>query len=356
MPRVSRARCPVTPDTLPIDRRFRGVGRIHRASGTTDNRVRSKIERMLQALHEDGRLDILRAIRDGNVSFLQVLDCYRRRALAELPVGDTMPLVSVAMTAWIKDVTPDYSKKHVDNLKTAQRYFEKHDATARVADLPRVLEALRKTLGAKHPTSFNLARASALTFARSTLKRSHAIYLGCLAVEVRPVKKRAPKPPVTPDQMRAMFPKPEGPGYDVIDAIAWAMVTTGMGSEEYWGRWHTRADRVHIDGTKRGGRVRDVPLIRAPATPKLSRDRFQRRFREREKSITPYDLRRTYAQWLESAGIPRARRRVYMGHGTKDVTDLYEQHEIAEYLAADAAKLIAFLAPKPTTKQLEVME
>ncbi len=60
-------------------------------------------------------------------------------------------------------------------------------------------------------------------------------------------------------------------------------------------------------------------------------------------SVQPYDLRRTYATWMEAAQIPRTRRRQYMGNSTGDVTDTYEQHEVEAYLAIDAEKLDAFV-------------
>ena len=51
-----------------------------------------------------------------------------------------------------------------------------------------------------------------------------------------------------------------------------------------------------------------------------------------------YDLRRTVAHWLEEAGIPRARRKLYMGHRSGDVTDLYERHQVETYLAVELAR------------------
>lgn len=348
----------MTPDTLPIDVQIRHVGRIHRASGTLDKVVRRNILRMLRSLRDGARLDILRAIRDGQVTFLQVYDAYVRQSLHELPIGNAMPLLSVAMKAWIKDATPDFSAKHIENHGTARKQFEKHDADARVADLPRVLEELRKSYGAKYPRSFNLYRATALSFARSTLKRSHPIYLACLAVEERKVPKRKPKPQLTVEALRGFFPNPDT---NKVDRIVWAMVTTSMHASEYWGEWHVEADRIHIGGTKTAGRNRDVPLVRIPSLPPLSRDRFQRLFRERMKAtgLTPYDLRRTYMQWLESAGIPRTRRKMYMGHGAADVSDAYERHEISAFLVADAKTLGAFLGivpPDPKAKGIEVMK
>jgi integrase len=117
------------------------------------------------------------------------------------------------------------------------------------------------------------------------------------------------------------------------------MASTGMGAAEYWGRWTAHTDRIHIEGTKRAGRVRDVPLVLTPARPSMHRRTFEDKVRERAIDITPYDLRRTYANWLEAAGIPRTRRRLYRGHGAQDVGDLYEAHEVAAFLAEDAARL-----------------
>jgi integrase len=76
----------------------------------------------------------------------------------------------------------------------------------------------------------------------------------------------------------------------------------------------------------------------------MHRRTFENKVRERSGgSVTVYDLRRTYANWLEAAGIPRTRRRMYLGHGARDVTDLYESHEVKAFLVEDAAKLRRFV-------------
>jgi integrase len=59
--------------------------------------------------------------------------------------------------------------------------------------------------------------------------------------------------------------------------------------------------------------------------------------------MTPYDLRRTYANWLEAAGVPRTRRMLYMGHGSVDITGRYEWHEVKAFLAEDAEKMKGWL-------------
>ena len=339
----------MTPETLVIDRSFKGVGRIKKASGTTIPQVRRKLSRMLTALADEGRIDILRAIRDGDLTLMQVHDAYQRHALAELPTAATVKPAAVAMKVWIDGlaVPDDCSAKHKESLETSRRYVEKAAPKATLAELPRVLEQLRDTLGKPHPRSFNLARAAALAFVRSTLKRSHPLWLAIAAVEPRKVPKGRTPQPLHVEQMRNLFPAPLT---DAVDAIAWGMATTGMGAREYWGQWSVRADSVHIAGTKRAGRVRDVPLIQAPAVPRIHRRTFEDKMRARTgPGVQAYDLRRTYANWLESAGVPRTRRKMYLGHGTRDVTDLYERHDVHAFLQADAATLCAFLG-LPHTK------
>ena len=44
-----------------------------------------------------------------------------------------------------------------------------------------------------------------------------------------------------------------------------------------------------------------------------------------------------------SGGQAVGRRRLYMGHGAKDVTDLYEHTQVAAYLEEDAGLLRRFL-------------
>ena len=347
----------MVPTTLVIDRRYRGVGRIKKATGTKVPAVKRKLERMLEALYGDGRLDLLRLIRDGKLSLMEVHDAYQRRALNLLPTGQTVSPLVETMRAWVDGlrIPTDYSKHHVVTMGTSVRYLEKAKPTALLSDLPAVLEQLRDSLGKKHPRSFNLLRSHCMAFVRATLKKSNPLWLACSAVEPRKIAKAAPRHPLNPVEMRNWFPAPET---DPLDAIAWTMATTGMHAKELWGRWSVKADRIDIHGTKREGRDRSVPLVMLPTVPKWKIARtFENAFRKRTTAFTPYDLRRTYSNWMESSGIPRTRRRMYMGHGAKDVTDLYEAHEVAAFLVDDGAKLRGFLGiPDAVIPSLEVMK
>jgi hypothetical protein len=325
--------------TLVIDLRFRGVGRICLACGTTNPKIKAKYERMLHSLYDDGRVDILRSIRDRLVSFAEAYDSFRRGQLTELATGETAKKLTAAWNAWAE--SSDAGKKHRSSFVTSGRYLERADSKARIGDLPRLLRKLRETLGVKHPRSFNLLRSHVSAFVRDTLTKAHHLYPHVTAVQPRTTSKKRKGRPLSIEQMVNYF---GFPATDETGSIAWSMATSGMGQGELWGDWSVHDGRIHIEGTKREGRVRDVPLFLTPTRPTIHRRTFENRFRERTGRVyQPYDLRRTYANWLERASVPRARRKLYMGHGASDVTDLYEHHEVREFLASDAAKLAQLL-------------
>ncbi len=61
--------------------------------------------------------------------------------------------------------------------------------------------------------------------------------------------------------------------------------------------------------------------------------------------VKPYDARRSFANWLEQAGIWETHQQAYMGHGPRTITDLYRRHELVfEQLERDRATLLAFVA------------
>jgi len=136
------------------------------------------------------------------------------------------------------------------------------------------------------------------------------------------------------------------------------MSLTGMRPNEMWGEWEIDHYAVRIHGTKTKGADRVVPLVSVLLFhPQVSYVVFRKALRTAsDGQMTPYDLRRTYANWLEAAGIPRTRRRLYLGHGASDVTDLYEAHEVRAFLAADAEKLRAFLGESGEAERLKVVK
>lgn len=338
-----------------IDRMFAGVGRIARAYGTSKPALRRKINRMLTALEDEGRLDLLRALRDRKLTPLQLYDAYQRHTLHQLPTADAAKPLALAWLRWTLD--KECSLEHKRSLVQSLRHLLNADVASpfgdakleevakglprkTIADLPDCVTATRKRLAA-HPRSFNLARSAAQAFLRETFKRSHPLWRDVTDVEPLVAKAQRLKRPQTAAGLVDLCKTVDAD----VEAAIWSMATTGMGPKEYWGGWEHRPHGIHIYGTKREGRDRDIPDLGYCSRPQLSRQAFEDRLVEQTgAAITPYDLRRSFSNWLEAAGIIRARRRMYMGHGPKDSTDLYEWHEVVQFLAADTERLKTWLA------------
>ena len=131
----------------------------------------------------------------------------------------------------------------------------------------------------------------------------------------------------------------------------WAMCLTGMNPAEYFSNtWEVTADRIRIRGTKRVGRrwgadAREVPRVDHITQPEISLAGLTTALRKATAGavVTPGQARKVFVAWAEEAGISRTRRRLYLGHGAKDVTDLYEKREITTFLLEDAQLLRGML-------------
>ncbi len=335
--------------TLVLDRRFPGVGRIKRASGTTDGKLFNSLNLMLDTLWNMGRADLLLAIQAGRLHPMIVWAAFRRGALHELPDEISLTGLAGAVETWRLDL--DCSAKHRSRLGQVFNALAM-PGNATLSDLPRLLKAYRFTArAAGHHRSFNLARAGVQAFLRDEVGKSHSLYAAATDVRSLRVERREGNPQ-SPEEARAIRDalKQHGPSW-------WAMCCTGMMPDEYWGlKWRVGPNYVRILGTKREARKRDVPLICAPVVPstKTSSGFAQALRKVTGGDVQPYDGRRTFMHWMEEAGITRTRRRMYMGHAVKDVADLYERHELARFLDDDGAKIRAYLGgDRP---HLQVME
>jgi integrase len=330
--------------SLMFDRRFRHVGRVKRASGTLDLDELRQINEAFTAIAEldPPRTDIIRAVQDRIYTPREVWQAFRKQRLDSLISSRTSrALLFPAMRQWIE--TYQCSDKHRVSLHQSLRYFEAQGSKrSPIEDLPRLLEKFRVKMNAsKQGRTFNITRSAAQAFVRSTMKRNHPIYMELAAVEVLPEIPTREGNPQTPDEMRALMKK-LAPQHA---KIAWGMAAGGMGPKEFWGKWTMLSDRVRIFGTKREGRNRFVPIIDAEIEhPTVEYRAFQKALlKATDGAVEPYDMRRSFSTWMEDAAIPRTRRRLYMGHGAVDVTDLYEKRDIQRFLAKDSKRLQKFV-------------
>lgn len=339
--------------TFILDRKTR-VGRIAVASGTSHAPTFRRLNEMLTTLNETGRSDLLREIRDGRLKPLAVYEAFRVNELHRLPTGAEIKPLGVEMAKWQASV--ECSTSQAAAHLTAVRRL----AGGTVADLPGNLQRVREAcVKEKHPAQFNRIRASALAFVRDTLKRSHRIYGEVRDVALMKEKKSPERHILSWAEVQEIAEKMTDPR---DRAAVYGMALTGMGPKEWYvDGWKLEGSGVTIYGAKRKSRVRHVPSIRADYFMGAGRvgdvgvEREKRRFGERLLGlggIRPYDLRRSYANYLEAAGVPRTRRKAYLGHAGGDVTSIYERHEVDAFLTEDARRIEEFLGISPITSHI----
>jgi len=316
--------------TLILEKVINGV-RIRRASGTKDSKVLKRLKIMLDDLDQAGRTDILRAIREGHMRPLEVYASYRRFGLHRLPGPEQVKPLRGAVIEWLKSLQCSNSHRRNCGYAFDALIANKNDV---VADVPARLREYRKTA---KPTMFRIARAACQAFIRDTFGKYHELWREVSAVPLLKTERR-PGKPQTPEQAEAVR--------DALGAeygpVWWSMCVTGMGPKELWGKWEVEQDRILIHGTKRESRERVIPCIEAPQQPQYLYAAFRKALSKH--GLQPYDGRRTFARWLEEAGVPRTRRRIYLGHKTRDVTDLYEDSEIdTDRLREDATAVRKYL-------------
>lgn len=336
--------------SLPLKIRLPGCDPIRRLSGTTDKKVLRALVRMVHTLHEQGRDDLVNAIARGRLKPLQVYTRFRFSRLEDLPHADELPRFADAWPRWLAGM--DCSADHRASCRQwCQRVEKALGLKAPLTEIPGAVKELRSTMRA-HPRSFNLLRTTVMAFLRDTVSRRHRLWNDVVEIPVMKVKPTRKKHPLTPDQLRDLVRRlgePCGP-------MAWTMATTGMGWKEYTGAWEREGEGLRIHGTKTGGRDRLIPLVSLLHPPVGTIHRFRWQLEKAtDRTVTPYDLRRTFAGLMVESNIPRPRRMAYMGHSPDDLTALYEQQEVREFLRRDAEKMREALGEPPEGPALQMV-
>lgn len=342
-----------------IDREVRGIGRIHRASGLAVeaqfNIVNDAIPELAKS--KKGRA-LLTAFKAREIDGVELFVAINSKDLDSLAVGDVSKPLVAALEQWNADTKKAVAlATHRGRTEMIRDVVKYSKPAARISDLPGVARAMKA--GMASARSFNLDLQYLSAFLRDTLGRRHEVYMDLRDIDIRKVTKRQAKAGLSPADIRTVSEafarvwksKKGTRGDEVL-----AMVLTGMGATEYWGRWRVLLDRVHIEGPKQDARDRDIPKLfpcalfagEAIPRPAITPTSFARALTIVRVATgidcAPYDLRRTFARWMESAGIPRSRRKMYMGHAAGDVTEIYERHELTQYLKVDGETMRAWIA------------
>lgn len=344
--------------SLIIERRLDGR-RFRRATGLPDTpkgrHTAGLWDKMLDTLLEAGRGDLVRSLGDpkGGLSFSDVWPHYRTGAWNRIPSAEHMRPLFEAVAAWLptarKAGGAPFSASHRASVSRAFLALQKLRPKATVAELPDLLrdyraDCERRGIG----RTFRKAKNAAQAFLRETQgKRRSMLWAECSDIADVSYQRDVVKA-LTVTRAREIAEKLPEPHR----AIWWSLCVTGMMPDELWGeKWKVRAG-VEIGGTKTAFRKRVVPLIEAPTRPTRRYKAFRVALQKVDASLTPYVARRSYAHWLEEAGIHPTRVRMYMGHAPKTTTDLYTEHDVAPHLADDAKALQGYIGFERVTLEL----
>ena len=354
-------------NSLRIDRRYRGVGRIARASGTENVATHRRILSMLDGLFNIGRLDLLKDMMTGARTFLEVLYLYERGQLHKLPTADTSANLSDAL--WSFHRTSESGPSHKSNLKTYIKLldtFTKKKAT--VADLPKLVRAIKGTMQ-DTPVAFNRLRTHMMAFMSEAFGKMSPEWIAVLQVNAyKKVEGRRPKArlrrPLTVQELGAVMhaftdytyrhgnaKKETRIARSDLAIMAWTLATTGMRPQEYWQKkgatWSVELTHVQVNGTKTAAAKRPTFLL-GVTTPACSDQFYRERFAEATVAalgleLDLYSLRRTFATFMESARIEPSRARAYLGHGPKTVSDIYLAQSVLPFVLEDSRIVSAWI-------------
>lgn len=316
-------------------------------SGTNNRNIYNGILTMMDDLQERGRLDDLKAIQLKHISPLEAYNKWKDGKLVGIGSVALVKDLDKAMTEWVENyrcaettrVGYKFNVRHL--VKTAKR-------KATVADLPDTLRKYRAHCISRDTLrQFNHARVTSLAFARDQYGKNSELWRLISDIDMVDYRKNRMNNPLTVKEVVDLTSqmKPE------FAEMVWTMCTTGMGFKEYLDGFTVKSEHIIIHGEKNDNRHnRVVPIIRTPAPRVLQYKRFREVIQVVRKDVTPYDFRRTYAVWLEEAGILKSHRDAYMGHTANRMSDLYLVQDVTKYLKQDAKLMKDYIEKKQKAK------
>ncbi len=330
--------------TYEIDRVFPAIGRVRIRTGTHDRRRAEQYETMLELLP----LETVRLIVGRRLSLRAAYDAWTSNRVGDLPTAKTLLRLVDEMALWLEKPALPVGKSEAANRQRTAEYLLALNPDATIDDLPGLFTSLRGILEDR-PTQFNRARAVGFAFLRDRFQDT-ALREQLVAVPALSEPPKAAHHPRTVTEARAIAatlgPK-WGPAW-------WSMCLTGMGPKEYWlDGWRVLTDGVEIKGEKETKRRRStarqrlVPLVGELTPAPGTRWGFTQALRKSGLGVAPYDARRSFARWLDDAGLPDYVQDALMGHGPKSMRELYKWGDIRAMLGEAKQALLKVLQASP---------
>lgn len=316
--------------TYEIDRIIRPLGRVRLRTGTTDKRIAERYEVMLG----DVPLEVVRMLRDKVITLREVYDLWSRGETRLLPSAQSVRPLAATMLDWAGQHEGDVSGGETDKRLATVRLFERLHGTARLRELPAVLQQLRQEYRDRG-SAFNHIRTICMAFVRDVLGKHSELHQAVADVRKHRTPPKLARHPCTVLEAKTI----RGELREPWNLIWWAMCCTGMGPKEYFmDGWRVLPNGIEIAGQKRPARNRIVPLVVEPVKAGTV-DGLEAVLLRADLGVAPYDARRSYARWLAELRLPDYRRNAYMGHGPKSMLELYPWGDVTEWLGQDGLSL-----------------
>lgn len=326
-----------------IDRRFKGVGRIALASGTTTKKRFRAYNAMLDELHEDGKLDILRAIRDRKISLQELYGAHRTGRIPYI-ASDLLLHEKLwpAIDEWLPGSAPTEStrKRYAVSMKALRSYGPLGD-DAKVSELARVDW---RELRAEWPNSgadWNRMRGTVSRFLSMGLgDKHHPFRRKVVAAFPKARESRGRVPEITPDLLWKIVEHSSEhvrPCWVALAVTGLRVRSEYLALEEHHLRPLTR--EIEVPGTKTEGSADVVKVgerawpwvtaaVPAPLRYKALRKHWNRACEAAGcPELWMHDLRHFYGQQLVDAGQSEASVQTGLRHATPAMTRRYTRRK-----------------------------
>jgi hypothetical protein len=296
--------------TYRIDKRYKGIGRIQRASGTTDKKTFNGILAMLTQLHQTAKFDVLKEIQAGVITPLEAYAHWRDGKLDYLPSAKTLQLVDPTVIKFIEQhyKIPTTRRAYLFAVQRFVATMGNHP----IQHLPQKIKLYRrKCQDADVEATFNRLRIVIKAYLSDTFTRKSALWVAATEIGTLSYEEKTTEPLTVPyfNSLETLLPDP-------YFAMVKTMCLTGMGWSEFAGKWRIESDRVWIHGQS-----------------------LRKALKKIDPSLHVYRFRHTFQHWLERSRLIPSHIKFYMGHS--DST--YSKHDIEPFLKEDAEAIRAYL-------------
>lgn len=357
-----------------FDRRFSGVGRIKKSSGTTSVREFRRRDALLSKLYETSALEVLRAFKAGRITIEEIVEADRGNdaALSLQRLATTQRLVPAMEKALPRMGTASETRARYDRSLAKLLRLVPALAGQRVADLAGVDWQTMSDAWTDSAADWNHLRRAVSRFLTVHLQDKYHPLRRQIVSRI-PQKKETPR---APDQSVESFlrllnamPAPARPCF-------MAMALTGMRPSEYVDA-DASALRPETMSVAVGGKSGDgivyltaegfalvkaaipCPLAKAApkGTPTNKKPRYRKMYRlyrkaQRDTGVTGlrlHDIRHLFGQTAADANVPTVQTQAQLRHSDPRMTRRYEMP--AQARRAAEAVAIEMGITKPATKR-----